>query len=121
MVTSVLTPADTTAVSFVVQSASSSWPESMSFPYVLLGRIAHGWEIIQPLQVMVDIDEDGYYTASDNLFLVYGDGNTLAEALQDYRASLVDYYQLLDARSEDDPPTQALFRRVRRYLRSTNR
>ena len=86
-------------------------------PQILLfGNIAPGWEISQPLLATLERDDDGCYIASDDQFAVYGDGDTPLKALQDYVESLIDYYQLLATRAEDDPPTEALFRRLQLYL-----
>jgi len=74
--------------------------------------------VIEPLLVTVKHDEDGYCMASDDHFVVYGDGPTPYYALQDYIVSLIDYYQLLSTRAEGDPPTEALFHHLRSYFRT---
>ncbi len=38
-------------------------------------------------------DENGFIL-SDDLFLVYGEGNTVKEAEKDYLASLIEYCQI---------------------------
>ena len=81
----------------------------------LLGRIAEGWELVQ--QLLVSSEWDGnLYTMSDDLFLVYGDGDTAASAQEDYVASLIEYYQLLEGRA-DNVFTRALLQKLKRYLR----
>ena len=43
----------------------------------------------------VSLEEDqGYYIVSDDMFLVYGEGETIEEAYQDYIISLIDYLLL---------------------------
>jgi hypothetical protein len=84
----------------------------------LLGEIERGWSIIRPLLVAVEQDKEGSLVLSDDEFLVYGVGDTLIEAKQDYFSSLIEYYELL-AR-HNDAPTQALFRRLRLFLRATS-
>ena len=101
----------------VPPSALQQVLSSSALQQVLLGGIAHGWLVAEPLLITVELDEDGYYIASDDIFAVYGDGSTANEALQDYIVSLLDYYQLLSARAEDDPPTQVLFRRLQSFIR----
>lgn len=119
--------ADIGARSVVVPAAQSTRPSLVSFislsslpshapQLFLFGRIAPTWVIVQPLLVTLEQDEDGYYIVSDDEFAVYGDGNSLNGALEDYKVSLIDYYQLLAARAKGDPPTLALLRRLRRYL-----
>jgi hypothetical protein len=90
---------------------------STQFP--LLGEIKPGWMLIRLLPLTLEEDDDGYIV-SDDRFLVYGDGDTPAEALQDYIEALVDYHEILSARSENDPSTQALFHQLRSYLLPTS-
>ena len=42
-------------------------------------------------------DENGDFILSDNLFLVYGEGNTVKEAKKDYVESLVEYCQITNS------------------------
>jgi hypothetical protein len=44
-----------------------------------------------PIPVTVDYEED-YYIVSDDRFLRYGTGATLAEAKEDYGYALLEYY-----------------------------
>ena len=81
----------------------------------LIGRIAEAWELIQPLPVSLECDGD-LYIMSDDLFSVYGDGDTEVSARQDYVASLIEYYQLIEGRAHD-VSTRALFQKLQRYLR----
>lgn len=100
------------------RSVSRIEVRSLSFraPSAYLGgRIAPGWKIVQLLPVRVEQDDDGCYIISDDLFAVYGEGSTRVEAQRDYVVALIDYYQLLSART-NDPLAQAQFRRLQRYL-----
>lgn len=81
----------------------------------LFGRIAEGWELVQPLPVSSEWDRN-LCIMSDDLFSVYGDGDTEAAARQDYITSLIEYYQLIESRA-NDVFTRALFQRLQRYLR----
>jgi hypothetical protein len=77
---------------------------------------------MQPLLVRLEKNEDGSFVVSDEVFVVYGVGDTEREALQDYLVSLVDYYELLAERAiEDDPETQALFLRLQSYFRTASK
>lgn len=80
----------------------------------LVGRIAEGWELVQPLPIKSEWDGD-LCIVSDSLFSVYGDGDTEVSAQEDYVTSLIEYYQLLDGRA-DDVFTRALFQKLKRYL-----
>lgn len=86
--------------------------------FPLIGEIAPGWVLIQPLPLTLERD-DGSCIISDDRFLVYGDGDTPAEALQDYIIALIGYYEILSTRVENDPPTRDLFHRLCSYLRPT--
>ncbi len=80
----------------------------------LVGRIAEGWELVQPLPIRSEWDGD-LYIVSDSLFSVYGDGDTEISAQEDYVTSLIEYYQLLDGRA-DNVFTRALLQKLKRYL-----
>ena len=81
------------------------------------GEIASGWLLVEPLPVTVEADGADCFIVSDDVFGVYGDGKTPGDAWDDYCTSLIDYYQILAADAESDPPTRALFSKLRRYLR----
>ena len=81
----------------------------------LVGRIAEGWELVQPLPIKSEWDGD-LCIVSDSLFSVYGDGDTEISAQEDYVKSLIEYYQLIEGRA-NDVFTRALFQRLQRYLR----
>lgn len=59
---------------------------------------APDWQLVEPLQIVHEQDEDGCYVVSDGISVVYGVGDTLFEAQQDYLVSLIEYCQLLAAR-----------------------
>jgi hypothetical protein len=87
----------------------------------LVGELAAGWQLVQSLQVILEQDTDGSFLVSDDVFLVYGVGDTAAEALHDYYVSLMEYYEFLSTRLESNPHNQNPFRHLRLYLRKTDR
>jgi hypothetical protein len=92
---------------------------SQSLPQlVLFGDIAPGWKLVKPLIVNIEQDEDAYFVISDDIFFVYGDGETVEQAEKDFTSSLIEYYELL-AR-HDDEQTQALFWHLQSFLCSTS-
>ena len=104
------------------QSATKWSPEVQSFvipqEIILFGKMAAGWEIVKPFQVVIEQDENSRILVSEELFLMYGIGDTLDDALRDYETSLMEYYELVSEQAGDnDPPTQALFRHLQRYIR----
>jgi hypothetical protein len=69
--------------------------QSQSIQPYLFGQIAPDWQIVQPMPIDIEKDEDGSYIVSDALFLVFGVGDTKDMALQDYISSLIEYYDLV--------------------------
>jgi hypothetical protein len=67
----------------------------------LIGEIAPGWKLIQPLPVLIQQDEDGEYLVTDEVFHVYGEGATSDAAQQDYIQSLVEYHALISSYDDD--------------------
>ena len=82
---------------------------------ILFGKITAEWQIVQPLTITIE-HADGLYIASDEIFDIYGDGDTEYEALEDYKVSLIDYYQLIEIRGQNDKQTQALLDHLQFYI-----
>lgn len=83
----------------------------------LLGDVTQGLRVIQRLVVLVEQDDDGSYVVSDDLFLMYGNGETREAALDDYVTSLIEYYDILDTdAASGDPMSAAQFRHLREYV-----
>jgi hypothetical protein len=87
--------------------------ESMAAQIVLYGAIAEAWRIREPLPLTIE-EEEGAYIVSDDVFLIFGTGHNLAEALQDYISALTEYHEVLSR--HQDNPTISLFRRLQRFL-----
>lgn len=118
MAMAVLSPASATRLSIIPSTTSTVLPQGQFF---LSGNIHSGWQIIQPILLTEERDDDGHYLISDDLFGVYGDGSTAPEALEDYVVSLIDYYEILSVRAqEDDDLIRAQLYRLRRYVRAAN-
>jgi len=87
----------------------------------LLGPIAVGWAVCQPLRLMVGQEADGWVVISDDVFAVYGDGATVSAARQSYIVSLIDYYEILAAHAHEDRFDADQLERLRSYLRPQDR
>ena len=87
----------------------------------LLGRIAPGWCVSQPLRILIERDETGDYVVSDSELAVYGVGADRISAMSDYEQSLIEYYEIIEEESRDHVPTAALFRHVGRFVTRSNR
>jgi hypothetical protein len=59
----------------------------------------HSRALSSPFPIRVEHTE-GEFVVSDDLLLMYGHGQSLDEALEDYGATLLDYYELLIEREE---------------------
>jgi hypothetical protein len=66
------------------------------------------------LMLTLESDEQGSTVVSDEVFRVYGYGDTQQEALYDYIISLQEYYQILSR--HDDLPTRRLFAYLKSHL-----
>jgi hypothetical protein len=85
--------------------------------YGRLGPYAPGWYIREPLLVSFICDEDGSFIISDEVFPVYGTGESAAEAMADYVTSLVELYEIVERDvSEGVPHTGDEFARLTHYL-----
>ena len=84
--------------------------------FPLSGALMDGWDLILPIQISIEREEDGLYLASDETFFIYGAGETFGDALSDYKISLVEYYQLIADRLEGKPENAPLFEKLRHYI-----
>lgn len=107
-------PASTTRINTKADTNSSpaTLPERKIF---LFGKIIDDLYITQFLPITIEKSDD-LYIASDDIFGVYGDGDTEGEALEDYRISLLDYYQLVEIQGYKDDQNQALFHHLKLYI-----
>jgi hypothetical protein len=100
------------------QVVASAPPRSSSVG--LYGAIAPGWQLITPLLIEIERDEDGEFIVSDNFSTVYGNGKTQAKAIKDYCSSLIDYYEILESQANTNGPAALLLNRFRGYLNKTD-
>jgi len=43
--------------------------------------------------INIEMDDDGSYIVSDDIFGVYGNGKSVSESKRDYVSSLIEYYE----------------------------
>jgi hypothetical protein len=101
----------------MIRRAVSSEPLGRFIPcqVVLLGQMLPRWEFVQPLTLSITRDDDRQFIASDDIFHMYGLGNSLGDAVKDYLTVLSEYYQHLSG--DEDAPSVALFEYLQRYMR----
>ena len=82
----------------------------------LMGRIAEGWFAIKPIVLSVEYGQNGAIV-SDDFVAMYGVGQTLPLAVEDYIQSLIEYYELLSERVSDDLANYKLLAYLSNFLR----
>lgn len=95
-------------------SASVNYTPSFMPSFALVGDVAPGWRLLQPLTINLEVDTDGSYLVSDDDFNVYGVGESKAGAVRDYVNALCEYYDLLAANTGAE--SQSLLGRLRHFL-----
>ena len=102
----------------VVRRAISSEPKGVFAPcrIVLLGAgLMPGWQFIEPLTLTIERDDDQSFVASDEIFNMYGIGDSIVQSVNDYFKVLEEYYRHLSA--DRDQPSKMLFEYLQSYLR----
>ncbi len=81
----------------------------------LFGELVPGWKIENPLPISVERDTDGGFVASDDIFSVYGVGESWDAAVSDYKVALVEFFEITN--DGHDLPSQKLLGHLKAYLR----
>lgn len=85
--------------------------------YMLFGRLQSGWRLRRPLVINLETDDKGCFIASDDLFLLYGQGKSLQAAIEDYVTGLLEYNELLTVRiDQGDAELDAIYSRLTAML-----
>lgn len=90
------------------------------YPYqaYIVGRIHPSLFLVQPLQIIIEQDEDESFVVSDDLFLVYGSGKNQSEAMKDYVQSLVEFYQIIVKNAASNSFDNQLLTHLQTYIQS---
>jgi len=96
-----------------VLATMASLPSAPS-QVTLAGNVFAHFRLAQPIVLSFEQGDSGKIIASDDIFYMYGEGNTRQEALRDYLSTLSEYYALLQ--SQDDVPSVELFSYLQTYL-----
>jgi predicted RNase H-like HicB family nuclease len=81
----------------------------------LFGEPVPGWRLENPLPICVEVDTDGRSVASDDIFNVYGVGESWDEAVSDYKVALVEFFEITE--SGQDDRSLALLQHLGAYLK----
>ncbi len=84
---------------------------------LVYGNISPVWKLVEPLQINIDLDDNGSFVVSDDLFLVYGNGRTTNEAIIDYVGSLLEFYELVRVGAETNRYDQEQLVILQSYLK----
>ncbi len=103
-------------VSLFFGSSNLAIDNRISNSILLIGKITPNYVLRKPLFLSIEYDENDLIIISEDVFNVYGDGDSQALALDDYITSLIDYYELLSSASEDDNPTRKVFEKIQAYI-----
>lgn len=80
------------------------------------GRIEEGWTLMRPIILLVEREDDGWYVVSDDIFGVYGDAESLRQAVDQYASGLIDEYEFFRRESPHNPLAMPDLGRMRKYL-----
>ncbi len=80
------------------------------------GRIEEGWTLMRPIILLVEREDDGWYVVSDGIFGVYGDADSLRQAVQQYASGLIDEYEFFRHEARHNPLAIPQLERMRKYL-----
>ena len=83
----------------------------------LRGPQTAGWSFEIPLRLIIERDDNGWYSAADDEFLVYGSGESARAADHDYVLSLIDYYHLLVSEAAMNPAARSELQHLQAHVR----
>lgn len=98
------------------------WPDGMGTEWGEEEKEAY-WEVWRvwgspgkhPLPICVERDTDGLVVASDDIFNVYGVGESWDEAISDYKSSLVEFFEIIGG--GQDSESRRLLQHLGAYLK----
>ncbi len=61
----------------------------------LYGPLDENLKLAKPLNLRIEHDNSGLVILDDLIFNVYGTGDTIKEALEDYKQALIEYYSII--------------------------
>jgi hypothetical protein len=85
--------------------------------FLLIGQIYPEWILRKSLPGLVERDQAGHYFISNEGLGVYAVGFTRAEALEDFKQTLIYNYLYLEAKAGEDPELERLLQDYQKYLK----
>lgn len=82
-----------------INKLTPSYIRKSAYDAYLIGKASDRLVFKTFFKINIELDDD-YYIVSDDVFLVYGDGDTREAAMQDYLSSLIEFYEIVKDKSE---------------------
>lgn len=61
----------------------------------LIGPLDEKLRLVKPLSLRIEKDNSGLVILDDSVFNVYGTGETIKDAIEDYKQTLIEYYEII--------------------------
>lgn len=74
------------------------------------------WEILQPLTLQIEMDEDGTIILSDDVLNTHGDGDTPEAAMAMWWESVTTYYRLLMEGAHENNANARQLEYIQQYI-----
>ena len=98
-------------------ATSESRTPNPTYSIALFGLQTAGWSFEIPLRLIIERDDNGWYSAADDEFLVYGSGESARAADHDYVLSLIDFYHLLVSEAAMNPAARSELQHLQAHVR----
>ncbi len=72
--------------------------------------------LVRPIVLLVEREEDGCFIVSDDIFDLYGDADSLRQALYQYASGLIDNYECFRREARHNPLATPFMERMGKYL-----
>ena len=75
------------------------------------------YQLVQNLLLQIEVTKNDQVIVCDDEFAVYGFGKNLSEALQDYKLSLIDFYEITEDTAKNHEPTRIISVFLKKYIK----
>ena len=83
----------------------------------LYGPLDENLKLAKPLNLRIEHDNSGLVILDDLIFNVYGTGDTIKEALEDYKQALIEYYSIILEVSQNGISEKDALNLVEQYIK----
>ncbi len=82
----------------------------------LYGPLDEKLRLAKPLNLRIEHDNSGLVILDDPIFNVYGTGETIKDALEDYKQALIEYYSIIHEISNNGICEKDTLNSVEQYI-----